>query len=62
MMTAGDKSRLIADIVTAEDEASIVDALTRNLGVLGTLKPRELEDFAARLQDAIAENRAHRDD
>ena len=62
MMSAGDKSRLIADLVTAEDEVRIVDALANSLDTLATLAPREREDIVARIRDAIDENRAHADD
>jgi len=58
MMTAGDIARLTADIVTAADEAQIVDLLAGSLDVLATLPPRELEHANARIQDAIAEHRA----
>ena len=59
-MTPGDKSRLIADIVSAEDEARIVDALV--FDALASLPRREREDVMSRIQNAIAEIRAHNDD
>jgi len=62
MMTAGDISRLLADIVTAEDEAHVVDLLADSLGVLATLAPLELEHANERVQDAIRERRALNDD
>ena len=61
-MTAGDISRLLADIVTADGNASIVDLLANSLDALATLAPREREDVNARIWDAIREYRALNDD
>jgi hypothetical protein len=62
MMTAGDISRLLADIVAAEEEAYVVDLLADSLGVLATLPPLELERANGRIQDAIRERRALNDE
>jgi hypothetical protein len=62
MMTAGAIARLLADIVTAEDEAHIVDLLAGSLDALATLAPRERERAVERIADAVREYRVRRDD
>jgi hypothetical protein len=62
MMTAGAIARLLADIVTAEDEAHIVDLLAGSLAALAALTPRERERAVERIADAIREHRARHDD
>jgi hypothetical protein len=42
-VTAGEFSRMLADIATAENESTIVDRLLESIAALATLPPRESE-------------------
>ncbi len=53
-MTAGEFSRLCADVATAPDERHIVDLVTDNLKEVAKLSEREVD----RLLDTIRERRA----
>jgi hypothetical protein len=59
---AGDISRLLADIITAADEARVIDLLADSLDALATLPPFERERANMRIQDAIREYREINDD
>ena len=56
-MTSGQVSQLLAEILAAEDEADIVDLLTRNLEMIAEMSPRERERANERIADAIREHR-----
>ena len=56
-MTSGQVSQLLAEILAAEDEAGIVDLLTRNLEMIAEMSPRERERANERIADAIREHR-----
>jgi acyl-CoA reductase-like NAD-dependent aldehyde dehydrogenase len=56
-MTSGQVSQLLAEILAAEDEAGIVDLLTRNLEMIAGMPPRERERANERIADAIREHR-----
>jgi hypothetical protein len=57
MMTAGQLSHLLAQILAAEDEAQITDALLREADAFAALSPRERERAIDRITDAVQERR-----
>jgi hypothetical protein len=56
-VTAGQISQLLAEIVTAEDYAAIVDLLIRDANIIAELPPRERERANERIADAVRERR-----
>jgi len=57
MITPGQIGTLLAQIVSAEDEAAAVDLLTLNASVIAELPPRERKRAYERVTDAVCERR-----
>jgi acyl-CoA reductase-like NAD-dependent aldehyde dehydrogenase len=57
VVTLGQVSHLLAQILAAEDEADVVDLLVQDANELAELPPRERERANERIADAIRERR-----
>ena len=60
-MTSSQIGLLLAEILAAEDESTLVDLLVRDANAIAELPPRERERANERVADAIREWRELRD-